>query len=88
MCAKILAEAGAQKIFPKLTGEEQMWLAEYQAASAKLEKAKKFPVEGLIPGIGFIFVASSVMDENFFAAKVKKTVAKKPEFQLRTPPEE
>ena len=87
-CARILVEAGAQKIFPKLTGEEQMWLAEYQAASAKLEKAKEFPSEGFIPGIGLLFVVSSVMDENTFAAKVKEIVAKKPESQLRTPPEE
>ena len=87
-CARILAEAGAQKIFPKLTGEEQMWLAEYQAASAQLEKEREFSGEFLIPGIGLILAASSVMDEAVLAEKVKKIVARKPESQLRTPPEE
>lgn len=87
-CARILAEAGAQKIFPKLTGEEQMWQAEYLAASAKLEKEREFSGEYLIPGIGPILALSSVMDEQVLEAKVKKIVARKPESQLRTPPEE
>lgn len=87
-CARILAEAGAQKIFPKLTGEEQMWLAEYQAASAKLEEAKKFPAEGYIPGFGILFVVFSAMDVDALEAKVEKIVARQPKSQLRTPPEE
>ncbi len=87
-CARILAEAGAQKIFPKLTGKELMWKAEYLAASAKLEKEREFSGEYLIPGIGLILAAASAMNEEVLAAKVKKIVANKPESQLRTPPEE
>lgn len=87
-CARILAEAGAQKIFPKLTGEELMWLAEYQAASAELEKAKEFPDGGFLPIVGLFVVASAVMERHALEAKVQNIVARQPESQLRTPPEE
>ena len=87
-CARILAEAGAQKIFPKLTVEEQKWLAEYQAASAKLKRERKTKRESLIPGLGHLFVALSARDGQSTAAKLKKIVARKPKSKLHTPPEE
>ena len=87
-CARILAEAGAQKIFPKLTGKEQMWLAEYLAASTKLKKEREFSGKYFFPIAGLALTAISVMDQQVLAAKVKKVVARKPESQPRTPPEE
>ena len=84
-CARILVEAGAQKIFPKLTGEEQMWLDEYQAASAKLKKVENFSVEAFFPVIG---VAAKAMDYDAAQAKVKKIIARQPKSQPCTPPEE
>ena len=87
-CARILAEAGAQKIFPKLTGEEQMWLDEYQAASAKLKEEREFSGKYLIPITGFVLGAISAVEVDILAAKVKKIVARKPKSQPRTPPEE
>ena len=84
-CARILVEAGAQKIFPKLTGEEQMWLDEYQAASAKLKKKRGFSIGHLVPGVG---TAIKAMEYDSAEAKLQKIVARQPKSQPRTPPEE
>ena len=65
-----------------------MWLAEYQAASAKLEKAREFPTGGFVPGFSLFVVASAAMELHALEAKVQKIVARQPESQLRTPPEE
>ena len=85
-CAEILTKSGAQKIFPKLTGEEQMWLAEYKAALAELKEAEEYPAEGLcLPFTGLILPGFELRDAQ---AKVQNILAREPKSQLYTPPEE